>query len=163
MNMQSIRRSAASLFLATAATVTSNGEAIDAKNHPGTLCVDNASPTAIRYGVSFAFNSSATTKLFLCPVVRDGGGGIDLWSMAVQRVGGVGLWQITIANTNEVGDTGNTMTVNVPNGNGVKTLGGNEVNNFGFITLGQTFIVSTAVPANARIHSYFVGEEDNFF
>jgi hypothetical protein len=129
----------------------------DQKVYSGTSCVEAGSGTpSIRYGTAFAFHTAASSKIFICPAVKDGVASAT-WFLTVDRNGATAAWPVTMVLTNEAGDTGNTSIINVAAGNGVKTAIPGPSLMF-FRNLGQMFLISSVTPANARIHSFMVNE-----
>src|SRR5687768_7606287 len=72
-----------------------------AQIYPGTLCVESGNAaTVLRYGTSFVFHTSATTKPLLCPVVRHTGGDVEAWSLTVDRNGATANWTAFLVSAN---------------------------------------------------------------
>lgn len=130
----------------------------DQKVYSGTSCVEAGSAApSIRYGTAFAFHTAAASKIFICPTVKDGVGNVASWFLTVNRNGATAAWPVALAVTNEAGDTGLNSIIIVPAGNGVKVaLAGGAI--AAFRTIGQTYLISSTTPANARIHSFMVNE-----
>lgn len=132
----------------------------DRKSYSGTNCVENsANATVLRYGLGFAFHTSATARNLICPAVKDSANGIDSWRVVVDRNGATAAWSIRLIEASVAEDTGTTSTVSVPAGNGVKSIDVGAVAEFDQV--GQMLVLSLNQPANARLHNYSIVEDQD--
>ena len=136
----------------------------DRKSYSGTNCVENSpNTTVVRYGLGFAFHTSATARTLLCPAVKDSANGLDSWRVVVDRNGATAAWSIRLIEASVAGDTGTISTVSVPAGNGVQAINAGAVAEFD--NVGQLLVLSLSQPANARLHNYSLVEtqDGDFF
>lgn len=131
----------------------------DIKTYTGTHCVEENDLTPeISYNFARATNTAAGNNTWECPVVRDShAGDIPDWDVTVHRGGNTtDAWTIFLYSCDEDGSCNND-SITVPLVDGVQTLDGDAVTaweNYGAVN------IETSVPADCRIYSYVVQEDD---
>lgn len=122
-------------------------------------CVQRGDITPeIEYSWVGAFNKATSTKLWICPVIRDNvASSMDIldWDVTVHRRASALAWDIELWSTDNTGNSGFSSTITVPTPDGYQDLDGGTITSA--FTEGKLYIQSNVPPA-AQISRYHVQE-----